>query len=302
MAEFNQTKEYDTGLTLVFEFIIFYRKEKELIEMSTGWADVELNELRKSQILDLKIKGGSPLREININEVDVRANRKGWRNMVKMISKTPITSKLKIEIKTIAQLSVETREDLEFMPAVTLINRNALSLLKVYRNYLGKTLKEAHDKNQNVDLNNDVMARTFWKTMDCPDTWGNIIFFWNQSVSNVSIRTRDPQIAVEYLKKLLKNLYMMFSNNEFRFNESDPCVRVDFDPTLKDSRRRLLVHYTENALADMQIKQENFRPVALNPQTSSFKPFHIGELIEDDHDHHTISQLQTLKSSTGSKY
>ncbi len=183
MAEFNQTKEYDTGLTLVFEFIIFYRREKELIEMSTGWADVELNELRKSQILDLKIKGGSPLREININEVDVRANRKGWRNMVKMISKTPVTSKLKIEIKTHAQLSVETREDLEFMPAVTLINRNALGLLKVYRNYLGRTLKEAHEKHQNVDLNNDVMARTFWKTMDCPDTWGNIVFFWNQSVT-----------------------------------------------------------------------------------------------------------------------
>ncbi len=48
----------------------------------------------------------------------------------------------------------------------------------------------------------------------------------------------------------------MFSNNEYRFNESDPCVRVDYDPNLKDTRRRLLVHYTENALADMQIKQE----------------------------------------------
>jgi len=46
----------------------------------------------------------------------------------------------------------------------------------------------------------------------------------------------------------------------------------------------------------------SFRPVPLNPQTSSFKPFHIGELIEDDHDYHTIEQLQSLKSSTGSKY
>ena len=77
MTEFNQTKEYDTGLTLVFEFVIFFRRDRELIEMSWGWADIELNELRKSQIVDLKIKGGSPLREININEVDVRANRKG---------------------------------------------------------------------------------------------------------------------------------------------------------------------------------------------------------------------------------
>jgi len=302
LTEFNQTKEYDTGLTLVFEFVIFFRKEKELIEMSCGWADIEINELRKSQIVDLKIKGGSPLREININEVDVRANRKGWRNIVKNIAKTPITSKLKIEIKNLAAISVETREDLEFMPAVTLINRNAIGICKVYRNYLGRLLKEAHQHNRHADLNNDVLVRTFWKTMDCPDSWGNIVYFWNNSVNNVNMRARNPEIAVEFLRKLLKNLYMMFSNVEYRFNDTDPCQRIDFDPNLRDNRRRLLVHYTENSLADMQIRQENFRPQPLNPQQSSFKPFNIGELIEDDHDHHTINQLQSLKSSTNMKY
>jgi len=100
LTEFNPSKEFDAGLALVFEFVLFYKNNDQLIEMSSGWADVELSELRQSKVLDLKLKGGYPLREININEADVISNRKGWRNVVKMLSTKPVSSKLKIEIKS----------------------------------------------------------------------------------------------------------------------------------------------------------------------------------------------------------
>lgn len=104
MTDFNPAREYDTGLALVFEFVIYYKKNDQLVEMSASWADIELSELRKTKPFDLKLKGGTPLREVNINEVDIRANRKGWRGAVKMLSK-PTSSKLKIEVRNLDTLT-----------------------------------------------------------------------------------------------------------------------------------------------------------------------------------------------------
>jgi len=109
LTEFNPSKEFDAGLALVFEFVLFYKNNEQLIEMSSGWADIELSELRQTRVLDLKLKGGSPLREISINEADVISNRKGWRNVVKMLSTKPITSKLKIEVKTGDKMTIDVK-------------------------------------------------------------------------------------------------------------------------------------------------------------------------------------------------
>lgn len=195
LTEFNPSKEFDAGLALIFEFVLFYKNNNQLIEMSSGWADIELSELRQTKVLDLKLKGGSPLREISINEADVISNRKGWRNVVKMLSSKPIASKLKIEVQTGDKITLDVRviimfhlkltlfqNDLEYMPSTILINRNALSFCKAYRNYLGGLLLEGQEKGISVDLGNDLLGRTFRKVMDCPDTWITAFRFWNNSV------------------------------------------------------------------------------------------------------------------------
>jgi len=68
------------------------------------------------------------------------------------------------------------------MPSTVIMNRNALSICKTYRNYLGSLLIEGQEKGLSVDLINDVLARTFRKIIDCPDTWLTVIRFWNNSV------------------------------------------------------------------------------------------------------------------------
>lgn len=50
----------------------------------------------------------------------------------------------------------------------------------------------------------------------------------------------------------------MFSNVDYKFNDTDPCFRIDFDANLQANRRRLFTHYMENSLADMQIRQEKY--------------------------------------------
>jgi len=68
------------------------------------------------------------------------------------------------------------------MPSIVLINRNALSICKTYRNYLGGILLEGQERGLQVDLVNDILGRTFRKVMDCPDTWLTVFRFWNNSV------------------------------------------------------------------------------------------------------------------------
>jgi len=218
-----------------------------------------------------------------------------------MLSTKPVTSKLKIEVKAMDKLTPDVRGDLEFMPSVALLNRNALSICKVYRNYLGAVLKDGQEKGLQIDLANDVLARSFRKAMDCPNTWLPVINFWNNSVIAASVRSKDPAFASDYLKKLLKNLYMMFTSSDFKFNDTDPCQRFDNDPTVMEARRKLLTYYLENSLIDMQLKTENFRPPALSTQ-ASFTPFNISELIEDEHDNGILEQLQSIRSNTTMKY
>lgn len=109
LSDFTPTEEYDTGLSLVFDLVILYRKNEQIIEMSSGWAGIDLQDLRYSKPHTLKLKGGSPLREVNINDADVRTNRKGWRQMVKMLSAKDVSSKLKIEVRSTDKLYTETK-------------------------------------------------------------------------------------------------------------------------------------------------------------------------------------------------
>ena len=68
------------------------------------------------------------------------------------------------------------------MPPVVILNRNALGLCKTYRNYLGAIYADALEKGIEMDLVNDILARVFRKTMDCPNTWKTVYEVWNTSV------------------------------------------------------------------------------------------------------------------------
>ena len=98
------------GLTLVFDFVVFFKKSNQILEMSSGWTEIELKDLKTTRIVDLKIKGGAPTQPQDINDKEVLRNRKGWRSVAQTLTATPaILSKLKIDIKSMDKLSVETK-------------------------------------------------------------------------------------------------------------------------------------------------------------------------------------------------
>ena len=130
------------------------------------------------------------------------------------------------------------------------------------------------------------------------------------------MKAKSPPTTVEYLKALLKNMLLMFSHSDFVFHETDPCARVDFEHTFVQNRKKLLSDYLENSLVDMQIRNETyvyfcfnlfiFQSFRKNTNTastqSSFKPFNINELMEDEYDMGVFEQLQNLRSNTTTKY
>jgi len=64
----------------------------------------------------------------------------GWRKVVKAFK--GVTSRLKIDCKAGSKLDKKVYADLEYLPIATIINKNALSICKTYRDYLGRIVAE----------------------------------------------------------------------------------------------------------------------------------------------------------------
>jgi len=95
-------------LIVVFDFVLMVRRGDQIIEMSSGWTSVDLHLLRKSNQFDLPLLGGTPQRITTIDTEDVRTSRKGWRFVVKKLSK-PIQSVLKIEARSMDKLPLDVK-------------------------------------------------------------------------------------------------------------------------------------------------------------------------------------------------
>jgi hypothetical protein len=108
MSDWDAKSDRDMQLAVVFEFVLFIKRNDQVVEMSSCWASLDIHLLRKSGVVDLQLQGGSPLRVSTIDAQDVRAERKGWRNVVKKLS-SPVRSRLKVEYKSIDKLPSEAK-------------------------------------------------------------------------------------------------------------------------------------------------------------------------------------------------
>jgi len=138
-------------MMLVFEFVLLIKKDKQVIEMSSGWCSIDLHLLKQSKTHLLQLNGGGPQRQTTIDKDDILARRKGWRKVVKSLSK-PIESKLKIEVKTETKMTKDVKNHLEYMPAKIVVPKNYLHLYHAYRDYIGRIYIEAVDRNRSIDL------------------------------------------------------------------------------------------------------------------------------------------------------
>ena len=86
------------NINLVFEFVIHINRRKKPLEISCGYAMIELVKISKnsSEKYNILIEGGNPTKKLKIRNEDVKARRTGWRNVVKKLTGA-IQSKLIIE-------------------------------------------------------------------------------------------------------------------------------------------------------------------------------------------------------------
>lgn len=94
------------SVALIFEFVIYYLKENQLMEISCGYTSMDIININAKSFgkKKLTLEGGAPFKKIIIRKDDVKSNRTGWRNVVKKITK-PIESQLEIEIMPLSKTS-----------------------------------------------------------------------------------------------------------------------------------------------------------------------------------------------------
>ncbi len=95
-------------LIVVFDFVLMIKRGDQIIEMSAGWTSIDVHLLRKTNQFDLPMFGGTPQRLTTIDTEDVRTGRKGWRFIVKKLTK-PIQSVLKIETRGMDKLPFDVK-------------------------------------------------------------------------------------------------------------------------------------------------------------------------------------------------
>ena len=100
---FRSTKKDDLaldGISLIFEFVIYYKKGNQNLELSSGWAKTDdLNVANRNlSNFKLKIQGGSPTTSILIEESDVNTKRTGIAGLLKAFS-SKITTHLTVSFK-----------------------------------------------------------------------------------------------------------------------------------------------------------------------------------------------------------
>jgi len=81
----NFDEKNDSSLDLIIELITYINRKNKLIQISCSYACISLSALKLGKHY-LDLKGGAPSKELNIEKIDIRTNRTGWRAVVKTLS------------------------------------------------------------------------------------------------------------------------------------------------------------------------------------------------------------------------
>jgi hypothetical protein len=134
--DFERQKE---DLSLCFELVVHYAPPGSKrfttghdIEMSCSYGVILVSNLLKgSSTKTILLSGGEPAKTLEIRKEDVRTHREGWRNLIKVLSKS-ITPTLTIEVAS--QVSKENTKLVEVLPMI-IVKKNALPFVSLYREY-----------------------------------------------------------------------------------------------------------------------------------------------------------------------
>ncbi len=80
------------------------RKENKLVEVSNGWAEVSIEQLKTDKEYTLEIKAGTPSKPLGLDPQDVRADRKGFFSTISRALGAHVSSQLNVHVRTLAKL------------------------------------------------------------------------------------------------------------------------------------------------------------------------------------------------------
>ena len=140
LIRFNEKE--DKYITVLFEFVLIISKEKEIIEISCGWSEVNIFDLMKKSKFNLDIDGGTPQKKQKIvkNDLNIKSDdnvKTGWGKLQSMFNEE-IKSQFTFESMSFKDLSEDEKTNMNFLPVTIILPKCSLYICSVYRKYVGK--------------------------------------------------------------------------------------------------------------------------------------------------------------------
>ena len=270
----NDIKDID----VVFEFVLVIQKRVEqmlyTVETSCGWCKIPMSFLQISRKEKLKITGGSPIGESDINEADIRKKRIGFIPKLATLFEGQIKSECPIKVKAFNDLSNDEKNNINYLPSLIVCHAAAIKMISIYRlklgeyilnhkNYLIKSIKDEYD-----------LANMFCKIADVPDAFRVMNEVWKEIVIDGANSTQLS--SKEYLYRnfeiFVRKINSVLHCVKFKYNPLDPTELPRGDIKLMQDRDILL----NSALRSDQDKK--FNKLDYKMEDYSFKPFTMDEI------------------------
>jgi len=148
-----------SNIYMIFEFVMLVKKQEMLVEISCGYAKLNVGSLNQSiSGKTMEITGGSPFHEVSINPKDVHTLRKGFGAKAKKAI-SGIRSELSFSFKKYGQLKEIEEKRMDCMPTNTVIPKLALHIVALFRNHVAKTIAEmSHGQSMVPELSDTLIT------------------------------------------------------------------------------------------------------------------------------------------------
>jgi len=103
--KWSRTEEI-SEIKLIFEFVLGIKKAGKILEVSNGWAELPLENLRNDQEFTLPLKAGTPQKPLDIDPKEVRTDRKGFFSTIAKALGSKINSQITLHIRSLPNIEL----------------------------------------------------------------------------------------------------------------------------------------------------------------------------------------------------
>lgn len=180
----NESKQLiSSKAALVFELVLLVQRGVDApTEMSCGWCELPVDELKMSMTHKLQIKGGTPMALTSIKQGDDHVDRSGLRFIQKMF--VGVEKHLEVEVTPFEKLDESTKFHMNLMPSTCLLYTTLMHFMSGFMNYKADKLlsQSSSTGGQFFKPGGDVIISNFPKIIDCPDICEPLARIWLEDV------------------------------------------------------------------------------------------------------------------------